>query len=421
MDLGDFFQVIRRHLVVFITVIVVCLAISYAYTAKENSQFESYASFYVARVGGGNDQYGGFYAIQADGLASDNFVSWLRSSPVVGEIYQKAGISTNNQDLVKLGKKFNLKNQSADNIELRFVNDNEQDARGLINAAAEVINTQKQAVITRKSVGERYVDLNSDPVVHARPVDKRLNYGIGLLSALVLGFILVYLIHFLGGSIDYFQQARRVLGRGLNYLVVSRLAMTNWVKNGEVAEKFRMLRENLLAESNAKLVILVAGIGSGDSLSIASNLAKSFAAVDKKVLLIDANLSEPQMRGELEMKKKAGLADFLAGKNKLVEVINELPHYRMSLISAGQVDEDSADLLAKLNQSAITDQLTASASVVIFASANLPKYADAVSIFPKADKVVLFGRLGGMTKAEAKEVRALMASRDIKPEIVVVS
>ncbi len=74
----------------------------------------------------------------------------------------------------------------------------------------------------------------------------------------------------------------------------------------------RQLLEHWLTPQRRLLPVVSAEPGEGRS-SVAAELAKRFAAMGEKVLLVDADFRSPSQHARFGLPNKAGLADFLAG------------------------------------------------------------------------------------------------------------
>jgi hypothetical protein len=87
--------------------------------------------------------------------------------------------------------------------------------------------------------------------------------------------------------------------------------------DGVVAEQIRQLRTALVKKVGRGAIMFVGGLpGSGVS-SLITGLARSCAAVDERVLVIDANLRRPRLHKVFGIQEGPGLGDVLAGSATL--------------------------------------------------------------------------------------------------------
>ena len=117
-----------------------------------------------------------------------------------------------------------------------------------------------------------------------------------------------------------------------------------------VAEAFKMLRTNLFYTAKGD-ECPVYGITStfahsGKSILI-SNLAITFAQLEKRVLLIDCDLRSSVIHSIFGIENEAGMSELLAsGDDKLSKYINKTEYHNLSVITAGGMPPNPAELLA---------------------------------------------------------------------------
>jgi len=80
---------------------------------------------------------------------------------------------------------------------------------------------------------------------------------------------------------------------------------------------------------------------------LAANLAIVFSQLDGRVLLIDANLRQPRQHALFKLQSDYGLSDVLAGRADL-KVVIRIPGFRdLSVLPAGTVPPNPADLISR--------------------------------------------------------------------------
>ena len=119
---------------------------------------------------------------------------------------------------------------------------------------------------------------------------------------------------------------------------------------GAAAENLRGLRSQLLLQGIAdqRKTIAIVGVDDepGNSL-LAANLAIMFLQLNKKIVLIDANLRSERQQAIFNTRRGHGLADVLAGRagvDALIEVA-DLPG--LSLLIGGTIAPNPAELLGR--------------------------------------------------------------------------
>jgi capsular exopolysaccharide synthesis family protein len=129
---------------------------------------------------------------------------------------------------------------------------------------------------------------------------------------------------------------------------VSAFAIENDPHSG--AEQFRTLRSRLyrLRENQPLKTLLVTSAMATDGKTyVASNLAQAIARqIDRRVLMIDADLRNPNLHLPVGAPKEPGLSEYLSGKATEFEVIQFGGNGNLCLIPGGAHVPDPAELLA---------------------------------------------------------------------------
>src|SRR3546814_4129034 len=74
-------------------------------------------------------------------------------------------------------------------------------------------------------------------------------------------------------------------------------------------------------------------------------LATVLAATGKSVILVDADIRNPSLNRYLSIPNDAGLSHYLSGDDNLDDMISELPQFGFSIITAGKMPPNAAELL----------------------------------------------------------------------------
>src|SRR5690606_32371784 len=94
------------------------------------------------------------------------------------------------------------------------------------------------------------------------------------------------------------------------------------------------------------LLVTSAGPGEGKSTA-ALTLARNFAQLGKRVLLIEADLRNPSLHRTLGLEDRSlGLSNLLSGASTLSETVQDTDHERLQVILAGPLPPNPAELLS---------------------------------------------------------------------------
>src|SRR5690349_1564220 len=113
-----------------------------------------------------------------------------------------------------------------------------------------------------------------------------------------------------------------------------------------VPEALRALAQQLLAywfNGRRSLLPVISARAQDGRTSLASELARTFAAMGSRTLLIDADLRAPALHRRFCIGNQGGLADFLEGRGVRLAACGE----NLAVLAAGSVQEDPLELLCR--------------------------------------------------------------------------
>jgi capsular exopolysaccharide synthesis family protein len=126
-------------------------------------------------------------------------------------------------------------------------------------------------------------------------------------------------------------------------------------------EAFRALGTNLrfLGLNNEPHSFVISSAQPEDGKStVAINLAQAAAVMDRRVLLIDADLRRPQIHEQLGITNEKGLSHVLEGGLAIEEVAQQVPQWNnLSVVTAGELPAEPLRLLASKRMRQIMEEL----------------------------------------------------------------
>ena len=255
----------------------------------------------------------------------------------------------------------------------------------------------------------RLVDEADEPGAPIRP-NKVQGLAAAVLLAVVGGF---------GGAFGR-EYARRVIAsptdveNRLKLPVLSLIPLTQPEETTSmvaltpmVNEAFRRLRANVMMTGNSEenpgnvLVVTSAAPSEGKSF-VAARLAVALAAVDQRVLLIDADLRRPRMHGMFDRQRSPGLADTLLGRRSVAEVLRPVEPSGLTLIPAGVPSPQAAELISMAVFRKMLEELRVDFDWIVVDSPPVMAVADAAVLAHDATGV-LFVTCADQTSLEAAE------------------
>lgn len=144
------------------------------------------------------------------------------------------------------------------------------------------------------------------------------------------------------------------------------------------AEMFRNLRTNIQfmnANSDKKVMVVTSTVPGEGKSYISANLAAAFAQLDKKVLIIDADMRKGRQYSLFNLKPRPGISNFLSGvveqgfigeKENIANYIQETDVDNLYLIPAGNIPPNPSELLVSTKMEAMISELSQNFDVIIF-------------------------------------------------------
>ncbi|HEY9909259.1 MAG TPA: polysaccharide biosynthesis tyrosine autokinase, partial [Thermosynechococcaceae cyanobacterium] len=178
--------------------------------------------------------------------------------------------------------------------------------------------------------------------------------------------------------------------------------------NDPFAKAFGSLYTNLrflTAQPVRSVVIGSAVAGEGKTL-VALNLATTAAALGQRVLLVDANLRDPQLHTLFDLTHARGLTEVLTeDKMSWEEAIVPLEP-NLSLLTAGQVSQNSAQLLASKEMQSVMHQMQSAFDLVIYDSPNMSEFSDTTFLAGQTEGVVMVVSVRKVKRSRVKQALA---------------
>ena len=144
-------------------------------------------------------------------------------------------------------------------------------------------------------------------------------------------------------------------------------------------EEFRSLRTRVAAALNErrKLVLVTSALPQEGKSTVAATLARSFAQMEWRTLLIDADLRKPSMHTLFGIERAPGLTDLLQGRvlEEYAIAASNSPH--LDLLSAGSPTQSAAELLQSAAAPALLKSLASRYDYVVVDAPPLTSITDA--------------------------------------------
>lgn len=154
-------------------------------------------------------------------------------------------------------------------------------------------------------------------------------------------------------------------------------------ENGKFAivEGYKLARTNIVFTLSAgrSNCFAVTSWSKGEGKSTATtNLAISFSKMDKKVILVDADLRRPNVANLLNIEKKVGLTDYLSGLSPYEDIICKDVLPNLDVITCGTIPPNPSELLGSAEMTSFVEMIKENYDYVIFDTPPVGVVADAL-------------------------------------------
>jgi tyrosine-protein kinase Etk/Wzc len=178
----------------------------------------------------------------------------------------------------------------------------------------------------------------------------------------------------------------------------SRLSYNTVVLNepdSRVSESFRSLRTRMdffTREIKCPIIVLTSSVPGEGKTFAAINLASAYSLAEKKTILIGFDLRRPMLGQSFNLTGEFGLTDYLIGKKKLQEVIQETDFKNLHIIVSGPVPPNPGELSSSDKARDMFDQLRSKYDFIIVDSPPIGVVSDIYLASSMADAVLMMVR-----------------------------
>lgn len=178
----------------------------------------------------------------------------------------------------------------------------------------------------------------------------------------------------------------------------------------------RIVLQGIAERTSQTLAVASPTAGCGSTFT-ALNLAWGIARQrERRVILIDANIREPDLTARLGLKQRPGLSDYLRGTSELRECIVEVDGngQRVYVMPTGTAD-NPAELLASSRMASLVGDLrrAVAGAVIIFDTHPLLSFDDTIGLLPVIDHVLLVVAAGKTRQADVGAARYVLRNGHI--------
>ena len=289
--------------------------------------------------------------IQARNLVS-SYMQILRSRTFLAKVQEETGLPYSIEYIRSCISASSVESTAV--FVVSVYNSNPMDAMTIANAIGKLAPDEVTRIV--KSGGIEILDSAQLPTVPYESTSVMKLVIIGGLG----GFALSAFFYLLRGLLDTTVRRKYEIEDIFTIPILGEIPQMNPIKNKirmnkilnhdspfGLRESYNNIRANLLYTGRGEkcpiYAISSADVGEGKTLNTI-NLAISYAQIDKKTLVIDADMRKSSMSKLLDIEKREGLSEYLAGIVEIPEITDYLDN--LSIISSGKIPPNPSELLS---------------------------------------------------------------------------
>jgi succinoglycan biosynthesis transport protein ExoP len=195
---------------------------------------------------------------------------------------------------------------------------------------------------------------------------------------------------------SYYSSRNKEHGTDLTLPEIREIELVNHLHPDVLlSEDYRTVRTSILlshAEKPPKNILFTSALTQEGKTATTVNMAVSFAQLQERVLLVDADLRKPRLHRILKAKNVAGLSSYLTGKALTKEIIQKSAIENIWLIPSGPIPPNPAELLNSKKMKDMLSETSQVFDVVLLDSAPVLAVIDSIILSSLVDSVVLVVR-----------------------------
>lgn len=258
------------------------------------------------------------------------------------------------------------------------------------------------------------VDPANLPVAPAKP-NILLNTLLALATGVILSLGIAFFIEYLDTSVKTPEQLTQItalpyLGAVYHFISGEKEQELKMLvePHSSIAEAFRTIRTNLLFTflgEEKKVILVTSSVPTEGKTFITANLAIALAQLNKKVLIVEADLRKPSLRRLFANERAPGLSNLLL-KEKIDAhhlPVKQTIIENLDLVPSGDTPPNPADLLGSERMEGFLSLAREKYDFVLLDTPPVSSISDALILAQKADGIILVVRSGNVERGILRE------------------
>lgn len=202
------------------------------------------------------------------------------------------------------------------------------------------------------------------------------------------------------------------------------LAVLHNEKTGPFADSIRNFRSSLEllgTHDGAKVIMLSSSFSAEGKTTTSISLAKSYAQMDKKVLLVECDLRRARFQVYFNLPESGGLAALIQGSQSLSQVTAKCDDIGCDVLIAGETEQSPADLFSQADWQSRIQEMRDAYDIIILDTPPVLLVPDARLLAKYVDFNVLLVRFSKTPRAAVNRSIATFKSSGHEVDGVVLS
>ena len=184
-----------------------------------------------------------------------------------------------------------------------------------------------------------------------------------------------------------------------------------------ISEQYRAIRTNIEysnVDQNTKTILVTSSDKNEGKTTTVSNLAVSFANLNKKILLIDCDLRNPSIHKMFRLNNIYGLTDILAKDRAVDKCIQETELENLYVLTAGSTPPNPAEILSSEKMKNLIEDLKNMYDYIFIDTPPIGLVTDAGVLSSFIDGVVLVVKSESVEKKYLEETKKKLDAVDAR-------
>ena len=178
------------------------------------------------------------------------------------------------------------------------------------------------------------------------------------------------------------------------------------------AESVRSVRTNLnfiASEKSSKIICITSEVAGEGKSFIAVNLSSTLSLIDKKIILIAADLRRSRLHKTFHMPNDKGLSNYLANQCEADDVIRSTVQPNLDILISGPVPPNPSELLHNKRMKTLIEELKTRYDIIMIDTAPIGLVSDSIPLIRMSD-INIFVIRSGKSKFYAATVPQRIAN-----------